>query len=84
MTEAAARSEFGCPRCGQHRLAIVNFPEQRAMGYAPYFEIIGMGEPTVLTPPAIGCLGCGAEWPTVDAFRSEVDPSAGVGEDREP
>jgi len=24
-----------------------------------------------LTPPAIGCLACGAEWPTLAAFREE-------------
>ena len=72
MTEAGEQSEVPCPRCGANRLAVIMFPEQRTMGYAPAFEIIGMGEPTVLTPPAIGCLACGAEWPTVEAIREEL------------
>ena len=51
---------------------MITFPDQRTMGYAPAFEIIGMGEPVVNTPPAIGCLGCGAEWSTVEAVRAEL------------
>lgn len=64
------RSRLACPVCGAHRLAIVEFPEQRIGGYQPYFEIMGMGEPTVVTPPALGCLDCGAEWPSLEAFRA--------------
>jgi len=65
------RSRYACPRCGEHRLAIIEFPRQHSVGFVPANEIIGMGEPTVLTPPAIGCLACGAEWPTLAAFREE-------------
>ena len=55
---------------------MITFPEQRTMGFAPAFEIIGMGEPVVLTPPAIGCLACGAEWPSVEAVRAELNTPA--------
>ena len=72
MTDAREESAFACPRCGARRLAMITFPDQRTMGYAPAFEIIGMGEPVVNTPPAIGCLGCGAEWSTVEAVRAEL------------
>jgi len=72
MSDPGERSSYGCPRCGARRLAMITFPEQRTMGYAPAFEIIGMGEPVVMTPPAIGCLACGAEWPTVEAVRAEL------------
>ena len=80
MTDAGERSAYPCPRCGASRLAMLTFPEQRTMGYAPAFEIIGMGEPVVNTPPAIGCLACGAEWSTVEAVRAELES----GSDEEP
>lgn len=73
MTDAGERSVYACPRCGATRLAMITFPEQRTMGFAPAFEIIGMGEPVVMTPPAIGCLACGAEWPTAEAVRAELE-----------
>jgi hypothetical protein len=64
------RSALACPVCGEHRLAIIDFPETTATGYQALSDIIGMGEPTVVTPPAIGCLGCGAEWPDIAAFQA--------------
>ena len=76
MTDAGERSAYPCPRCGASRLAMITFPEQRTMGFAPAFEIIGMGEPVVMTPPAIGCLACGAEWPSVEAVRAELGVEA--------
>ena len=76
MTDPGERSAYSCPRCGAKRLAMITFPEARTMGFAPAFEIIGMGEPVVMTPPAIGCLACGAEWPTVEAVRSELGLSS--------
>jgi hypothetical protein len=78
------RSRFACPRCGEHQLAVIEFPDQRTVGFEPANEIIGMGEPIVMTPPAIGCLGCGAEWPSLEAFRMEADgpiATPGVGDD---
>ena len=83
MNAMSDRSRYACPRCGEHRLAIIEFPQQHSTGFVPANEIIGMGEPTVLTPPAIGCLACGAEWPTLEAFREEsgeVDDGAEVDE----
>lgn len=71
MTE---RSRFSCPACGEHRLALIEFPEQHTVGYQPYNEIIGMGEPTTVTPPAIGCLACGAEWASLGAFHAARAP----------
>jgi len=71
MSANSERSRYPCPRCGEHRLAIIEFPQQHSVGFVPANEIIGMGEPTVLTPPAIGCLACGAEWPALEAFREE-------------
>ena len=71
MSPTSERSRYACPRCGEHRLAIIEFPQQHSVGFVPANEIIGMGEPTVLTPPAIGCLACGAEWPTLESFREE-------------
>jgi len=71
VSATSERSRYVCPRCGEHRLAIIEFPKQQSVGFVPANEIIGMGEPTVLTPPAIGCLACGAEWPTLAAFREE-------------
>ena len=72
MSEGGERSAFPCPHCGAHRLAMITFPEQRALGFAPAFEAVGMGDPLVVTPPAIGCLACGAEWPSADAVRGEL------------
>jgi len=71
VSPTSERSRYACPRCGEHRLAIIEFPQQHSVGFVPANEIIGMGEPTVLTPPAIGCLACGGEWPTLEAFREE-------------
>ena len=77
MSSMSERSRYACPRCGEHRLAIIEFPRQHSVGFVPANEIFGMGEPTVLTPPAIGCLACGAEWPTLEGFHDE---SGEVGE----
>lgn len=83
MSPTSERSRYACPRCGEHQLAIIEFPQQHSVGFVPANEIIGMGEPMVLTPPAIGCLACGAEWPTLEAFREEsgeVDEAGEAGE----
>jgi hypothetical protein len=64
------RSREACPACGAHELAVIDFPEQHSTGYLMANEILGMGEPSAMTPPAIGCLACGAEWPDVLAFRA--------------
>ena len=68
--ESTERSRDACPVCGEHRLALVEFPEATATGYLVANEIVGMGEEQASTPPAIGCLACGAEWPDLAAFRA--------------
>jgi hypothetical protein len=63
------RSEEACPVCGQHRLTLLYFPETSLQGVQPYNELYGMGDKSADTPPGIGCLACGSEWPDIDAFR---------------
>jgi len=64
------RSAEACPECGAHRLATVPFPTIDTVGYQPYSELIGMGQPSIASSPAIGCLHCGAAWPDLEAFRA--------------
>lgn len=68
--DSGERSRAACPRCGEHRLALVEFPEATATGYLVANEVVGMGERQASTPPAIGCLACGAEWSDLAAFRA--------------
>jgi len=70
MTDESTRSDQACPACGAHELALIDFPSVSAVGYQVFSETIGMGEIKETTPPAIGCLNCGAEWPDLDAFRA--------------
>jgi len=67
----AARSAQACPRCGAHRLALLDLPEIDVTEYHPLDEAIGMGVAPSLEQPAIGCLACGAQWPDVGAFQAE-------------
>jgi hypothetical protein len=69
MTQPAERSAKACPVCGAHQLSLLEFPSLSTVGYQPYNEIVGMGEPGESSLPAIGCLACGAEWPDLAAFR---------------
>ncbi len=78
---ADERSADACPVCGEHRLALLDFPDAHTVGYQPHSELIGMGEARAQTEPAIGCLACGAEWPGIDAFR-EAQAEAEDDEDR--
>ena len=65
-----ARSAQACPVCGEHRLTLLYFPETSVIGVRPYDELYGMGDASADTPPGIGCLACGSEWPDLDAFRA--------------
>lgn len=56
--------------CGAHRLALVGFPTIAAGLPQPFGELLGVTEPRPDTPPAVGCLACGAEWPDLQAFRA--------------
>ena len=71
--DPAARSELACPECGEHRLSVLDFPAVPALGYQANSELLGMGELHAATPPAIGCLACGAEWPDLAAFRDAAE-----------
>jgi hypothetical protein len=75
MTESSEepRSQEACPVCGEHRLTLLYFPDVDVLGVQPYGELIGMGDPSANTPPGIGCLNCGSEWPDLDAFRAAAD-----------
>lgn len=67
------RSRDACPICGQHRLALLAFPDIGAVGYQALSDVIGMGDAKASSQPAIGCLGCGAEWRDVADFREAID-----------
>jgi hypothetical protein len=70
--DAQARSADACPRCGAHRLAMVEPPKLVDLGYQPLNEVYMIhGEVTDPVAPGIECLACEATWPDVDAFRAE-------------
>lgn len=66
-----ARSAETCPRCGAHRVALLDFPDVPTVGYQVAAESLGFTEAGPQASLAIGCLACGAEWPDLDAFRAE-------------
>jgi len=70
--DEATRSAKACPRCGAHRLALLNLPTIDVSGYRPLDEIYGMVTGPSLEEPGIGCLACGAEWPDLAAFNAEA------------
>lgn len=78
MTDETTRSGEACPVCGEHRLALIEFPRIPIVGYQAYSELIGMGETHASTAPGIGCLACGTEWDDLAAFR-EARRGAGAG-----
>jgi hypothetical protein len=73
------RSEAACPRCGAHRLALLNLPTIDTTGYRPLDELYGMTGGPNLREPAIGCLACGAEWPDLAEFNVDADHQRGSG-----
>ena len=70
--DESTRSAAACPRCGAHRLALLNLPQIDVTGYRPLDEIYGMISGPSLEAPGIGCLACGAEWPDLAAFGAEA------------
>lgn len=52
-------------------------PKFGAMGSQPYLDIVGMGDPSDPTVPAIVCLNCGRRWPDLAAFWTEVETLPG-------
>jgi hypothetical protein len=75
----AERSKEACPVCGERRLTLLYFPDASARGVMQYDELIGMGDPSVDTPPGIGCLACGSEWPDLESFRAAAKGMGGSG-----
>ena len=67
-----ARSADACPRCAAHRLAILEFPALTSTIHEPASDAFGIvSETRQPGVPGIGCLACGAEWPSLAAFRAE-------------
>lgn len=77
--EERPKSSEACPACGAFTLALIDFPEVHSTGYLPANEIMGMGERTENTPPAIGCLTCGTEWRDLVTFQAARDGGADLG-----
>lgn len=69
---ATERSKEACPVCGQHRLALLQFPTVDVLPVRQLDEIYGFTDPAAAsnTEPGIGCLNCGSEWPDLAAFRA--------------
>ena len=77
MIEKPDQSGEACPRCGAHRLALIEFPDVPVMGVQVNSELLGMGELHEAAPPGIGCLACGAEWRDLAAFRATQGEGGG-------
>jgi hypothetical protein len=79
----AARSVDACPRCGEHRLAVLEFPALTSTIFEPVSDAFGIitdaRRPGV---PGIGCLACGTEWSSLAEFRA--DRTDGVGQPARP
>jgi hypothetical protein len=71
-----SRSREACPACGAHEVALVEFPDIPVVGAQPFNEVIGMGDPSA-PMPGLECHACGAEWPSLDAFRAAADATRG-------
>jgi hypothetical protein len=73
-----SESQWACPVCGAHRLALEELPRVGAMGAQPYADILGMGDPADRSMPAIVCLQCGTRWPNADAFWAAANAADGA------
>jgi hypothetical protein len=71
-------SQWACPVCGAHRLAMEELPRVGAMGAQPYADILGMGDPADRAMPAIVCLQCGTRWSNADAFWAAANAADGA------
>ena len=81
MTDQTRSSAESCPDCGAQQVALLQYPRADVKGVAPLDELVGMGDPEPGFEPGIGCLACGAEWPSLEAFRAAQRgrPAAGAG-----
>ena len=69
--DSGARSADACPACGAHRLAMIDFPKLPGTAYLPASDALGIPVgPSQGGAPGIGCLACGASWPSLSAFRA--------------
>ncbi len=76
------RSAEACPVCGEHALHLLYFPAVDVTGARQYDDMLGFGDVKPDQPPAIGCASCGAQWPSLDAFRAaQPSDSSGDGDD---
>lgn len=75
---AESESQWACPVCGAHRLAMEELPRVGAMGAQPYADILGMGDPADRSMPAIVCLQCSTRWPNADAFWAAANAADGA------
>jgi hypothetical protein len=73
-----SESQWACPVCGAHRLAMEDLPRVGAMGVQPYADILGMGDPADRSMPAIVCLHCGTRWSNADAFWAAANAADGA------
>ena len=54
------------------------------MGVQPYSDLLGLGDPEPVTPPAIECLACGTRWRDIDAFNAGRPEPSATSEDAAP
>jgi hypothetical protein len=74
------RSNERCPACGAYRLALIDFPDLDASRQTLEHAALGLLEPNVDAPPAIGCLSCGVQWEDLISFRrAQQDAERGAG-----
>ena len=73
MTDETERSREACPRCAEHRLAVLDVPDLEMSNYQVANRTFGIATDVRLEgEPGIGCLACGAQWPDLAAFRAET------------
>ncbi len=66
------RSKDACPRCGAHRLALVEPPDVELTSVQVANDTLGIPTDVRLQgEPAIECLACGTEWPDLASFRRD-------------
>lgn len=76
--ESARQSKEACPRCGAHRLAVLEVPDVRYATFDPANSLQGIRTDFRLEgTPGIVCLECEAEWLDLPAFRVEQAEVAG-------
>ncbi len=80
--DPSQRSLDPCPRCGQHRLAVIEVPELELTDYQVANATLGIQTDVRLEgPPGIECLDCGAAWASVEELRAELKGEPPVGSD---